>query len=79
MIFAKRNTFSLEINGGTCISGSVVVEILMLITLPQKKKKIWNKTYTTLKHVTELLTFKNGQHIRRTIHVQHGLIFGIFL
>ena len=41
MIFDKRNIYRTEKKtGGTCLSGSFVVEILMLITTPQEIKKM---------------------------------------
>ena len=41
MIFDKRNIYSIEKNwgGGASLSGSFVVEFLMLITLQQEIKK----------------------------------------
>lgn len=63
--------------GGTCLSGSLVVVISILFTLPQEIEKMKLKEYdaeTCIKaiYIIQLLTFSI-----RTICMQHVLIFGM--
>ena len=85
MIFDKRNIYSLEQNLGDvsewqlCGRNLDVNYVTTRKKKKKKKKKKWNKTYTTLKHVSTRLIFSNWYYVRRIFHVQHILIFGMFL